>query len=585
MNTFPMLWAILTQKQKKKSLALFILILFSSCLEILGLGLIVPLIAAMTSMDYIIDNKYLSFILHSWPNLSHENIVYGILGTTVIVYLFKTIFLVIVSWIQAGFILKLQADVSRRLFRSYLLRPWLLYKQDNSSLYIQNVNNEVQLLTSSGFGVVFEILSNCVLATLALTVLLAAEPIATSIILLIMGGAFVLFQQLSKVRVHHWGRIRKEHEANRLKCLQQGVNCAKEIKLWGCFDFFINQFHVHSEKLIYSGRWQSALRSFPKYFFEFLAILNISILIFSLLIGGYKLESIAPIVALFAAIFVRLMPCVNSILAGFHSLRYISSTIHMIHEELKQPHINNGDFGHEQIDRRINLDFRNIHFQYYGQNSPALCNINLQIPHGHFLGIIGESGAGKSTLVDITLGLITPTKGSILANGHDIQSNLTSWQKHIGYVPQKIYLLDDTLRRNIAFGLLDNEINDEQIISCIKQAQLNDFFAKLPEGLDTVLGDDGSFLSGGERQRIALARALYRQPSVLILDEATSSLDSETELGVMNAIKQLKGKCTIISVTHRLTSVKDYDSLIRINKGTIQASYDNIYALISNDAY
>ena len=502
--------------------------------------------------------------------MTQETIIYAILGAMVCIYLVKTIFLLGLAWIQAGFNLKTQADLSKSLLHSYLSRPWLLYKQNNSASYMQNINNEVQILMQSGFGAALEIITHAMLLIMAVFLMFLVEPLGTLVMIIIIGMAFAGFQHLSRIRVSHWGQIRKEHEALRLQRLQQTLNSAKEIKLWNCTEFFTEKFHRHSINLIYAGRWQSTLRRFPRLVFELLAVIGLSIAIIIMILSGTALDHIAPVIALFAAIFMKLMPSANSILTGLHSIRFIQETIDTVSEELSTSYdVAKGSNLKDNALAKADIALDQLTFSYPEKSSPALQDINLDIPHGTSVGIIGTSGAGKSTLIDTILGLLKPDDGLVSVNGTNIVDNLKNWQTHIGYVPQSIYLLDDTLRRNIAFGLDDTDIEEDTVLRAAKHAQLDTLIKNFPEGLDTIIGEDGGRLSGGEKQRIALARALYREPSVLILDEATSALDTQTEKNVMQAVQNLKGARSIIIITHRLSTIQDCDMVVKIENGNI----------------
>jgi len=581
LNQFQKLWQLLTMPQKKTVFFLFVLILLGTIMEMIGVGLVVPLVGAMTKPDFVEGIKFFAPLKIVFAGLSQESIVFVLLGSMVCIYLLKTVFLMYLAWVQAGFNLNIQASLSKLLFSSYLKRPWLLYQKDNSSSYVQNVNNEVQILVQQGVGAALELITNVFLLIGVTILLFAIEPIGTLIIAVSIFIAFFGFQHLSRLRILKWGRIRKEHETLRLQRLQQGLNSAKEIKLRHCEKFFVDKFHEHSLNLIYAGRWQSTLRKFPRYFFELLAVAGLSVAIIYMAMSGKDLENIAPIIALFAAVFIKLMPSVNSILTNIHSIRYIEPTIETIHDELCSQ---NSDIQiQEQHGADIfteiagsAIDLRHVNFVYPEKKDPVLEDVNIHISKGASVGIIGTSGAGKSTLIDLVLGLIAPASGVIEVNGRDINGGLKSWQEQIGYVPQSIYLLDDTLRNNIAFAQEEDDIDEKSLSYAIKQAQLERLVDNLPEGTSTIIGEDGSQLSGGEKQRIALARALYRNPSVLLLDEATASLDPQTESDVMEAVQRLKGTHTILIVTHRLSTIKDCDIVIQIEKGQVIKVADNI---------
>jgi ABC-type multidrug transport system fused ATPase/permease subunit len=287
---------------------------------------------------------------------------------------------------------------------------------------------------------------------------------------------------------------------------------------------------------------------------------------------GVELTSIVPTLGLFAAAAFRLMPSVSRVLASVQAVRYAMPVINTLHEELKlaapEPAIRTTDQG-RRFYREIRLT--DVAYSYPGADTPALHGLTLAIKKGESVGFIGSSGSGKSTLVDVILGLLPPSNGSVLVDGQDIQEQLRTWQDQIGYVPQSIYLTDDTLRRNVAFGIPDEHIDDAAVQRAIRDAQLEEFVGGLPNGVESIVGERGIRLSGGQRQRIGIARALYHDPSVLVMDEATSALDATTESGVMEAVTALRGSKTILIVAHRLTTVGQCDRIYRLESGTVVA--------------
>ena len=311
----------------------------------------------------------------------------------------------------------------------------------------------------------------------------------------------------------------------------------------------------------------------PRLWLELLAVLSLVLLIFSMMAQGYNLKGIIPILGLFAAAAFRLMPSVNRILSSILTLRSGLPVINTIYNELEHEREYNyqqynGVMPSESFQKIIEFD--EVNYIYPEAHAPALRNLSLIIGKGETIGIIGTSGAGKTTLVDVLLGLLTPHIGQVKVDGVDIQKNLRNWQRQIGYVPQTIYISDDTLRNNIAFGLSEKQIDEHAVESAVRSAQLTDFIRTLPDGLNTVVGERGVRLSGGQRQRIGIARALYHNPAVLVMDEATSALDSATEKEVMLAVSALRGDKTIIIVAHRTTTVAICGKIYKLENGGIE---------------
>ena len=312
------------------------------------------------------------------------------------------------------------------------------------------------------------------------------------------------------------------------------------------------------------------LQALPRLWLELLAVVGLAGLVVVMLGQENTVESILPTMGVFAAAAFRLMPSVNRMLRALQSVRYSLPVINTLNNEFHNyEQYNKKSQSHAHILYRNELKLESVGFRYEAANKKSLMNINILVKKGTSVGIIGKSGSGKSTLIDVLLGLLKPENGQVLIDGCDIQSHLRDWQDQIGYVPQSIYLTDDTLRRNIAFGIPADKIDDESVMNAVKSAQLDDFIETLPNGLDEDVGERGIRLSGGQRQRIGIARALYHNPSVLVLDEATSSLDAETEKSVMDAVRGLQGKKTIIIVAHRLTTVQHCDYIYRLEAGNV----------------
>ena len=367
-----------------------------------------------------------------------------------------------------------------------------------------------------------------------------------------------------------WGEARQFHEGLRVQHLQQALGGAKEVKLLGREDEFLSQFKTHNYRSAKAGELQAMVKALPRYWLEFLCVLGLLTLVVVMIQQGKPLNSIVPTLGIFAAAAFRVMPSVNRVLSAFQSIRFSLPVISMLYDQL----CSNIDYTNKKdclsgIEIQDIIKLESVCFTYPLSSCSSLTDINISIPCGSMTGFIGTTGAGKSTLVDIILGLLTPDKGKVSVDDIDIHNNLRGWQKQIGYVPQNIYLTDDTLRRNIAFGIADEQINEDRVCNALIAAQLDSFVRKLPFGLNTMVGERGVRLSGGQRQRIGIARALYHEPAVLVLDEATSSLDTETEHDVMNAVNAMHGKKTILIVTHRLATVENCDQLYRLDQGKL----------------
>ena len=566
------IWGLLTSAERRSAVVLLGLMLIGMALEMLGVGLIVPAIVLLTQPDFISTYPALQPILQALGNPDHQTLVIwamlGLLG----VYLFKTLFLAFLTWRQMRFAFGVQAQLSQRLFTAYLRQPYTFHLQRNSAQLIRNAINEVNLFTFSLMIPGMTLLTEGLVLPGLCILLLVVEPLGALIVIGVLGMSAWGFHRLTRGRITRWGEMRQHHEGLRIQHLQQGLGGAKDVKLLGRESDFLEQYSIHNTQSARMLQLQQTLQQLPRLWLELLAVAGLVILVLAMLAQGREFSAVLPILGLFAAAAFRLMPSVNRVLGSLQSLRYGLAVINTLHEELAlaAPAVSKASAA--RLPFRGKLEFDQVTYTYPGGHAPALKETSLAICRGETVGIIGASGAGKSTLVDILLGLLVPDSGEVRLDGENIQRSLRNWQDQIGYVPQSIFLTDDSLRRNVAFGLPVEQIDEAAVRRAVRAAQLEEFVDGLPQGLDTVVGERGIRLSGGQQQRIGIARALYHDPAVLVLDEATSSLDTATEREVMQAVHALQGTKTILIVAHRLSTVEHCDRLYRLEQGRIVAT-------------
>jgi ATP-binding cassette, subfamily B, bacterial PglK len=573
------IWSMLAHRERRNAIVLLGLMLIGMMLETLGVSLVIPALALLTQGDISLRYPAFQQVSAALENPSQQTLVIGGMLVLVGVYLIKAMFLALLAWCQMRFAFGVQAQLSQRLFAVYLHQPYTFYLQRNSAQLIRNVINEVSMISGNAILPVIMLLTEGLVLIGLCGLLLAVEPQGALIVVSVLGAAAWVFHRLTHGSIEHWGKARQYHEGLRLQHLQQGLGGAKDVKMFGREADFLRQYRIHNDQSAHVAQMQSTLQQLPRLWLELLAVSGLAILVISMLIQNRPLEAVLPTLGLFAAAAFRLMPSVSRILGAVQALRFGMPMIDVLHTELnlKIPDA----AGNQKTSAPFHsiIELSHVSYTYPAAASAALKDISLLIKRGESVGFIGASGAGKSTLVDIILGLLTPEKGVVLVDAKDIQQNLRNWQEQIGYVPQSIYLTDDTLRRNVAFGLPNEQIDDAAVKRAIQSAQLEDFVSNLPDGLMTMVGERGIRLSGGQRQRIGIARALYHDPAVLLLDEATSSLDTETEHGVMQAVKALKGNKTILIVAHRLSTVDHCDRLYRIEKGVLVDTVGTIGAV------
>lgn len=565
MSTARRLWHILAPASRRAALALSVLMLFGMLLETLGVGAIVPAISLLTSSTP--TARFPSWLAPIGAWSPGERIVWAmfvLLG----IYVVKAGFLAMLAWRQAKFAFAVQSDVSKRLFSGYLNQPWTFHLQRNSAQLLRNTTTEVSNLSNVIQSCLTIATEGSVLVGLT-ALLLVVEPVGSSVVIGALGVAAWLFHASTRSWLLAWGEARHRHDGYRLQHLQQGLGGVKDAKLLGREENFLAQFDRHNQEVARMGRRQFTLQQMPRLWLELLAVLGLAALVTVMVGRGRPADALLPTLALFAAAAFRLMPSVVRIMNAAQLIRYNLAAIDTLDQELRLV---------EQSDRaRTASPFRfesaivldHVHFQYATAAAPALVDVSLAIRRGTSVGFVGGSGAGKSTLVDVILGLLSPSSGRIFVDGADIATNLRGWQDQIGYVPQSIFLTDDSIRRNVAFGLADDLIDDAAVWRAVRSAQLDQFVNGLPAGLQTVVGERGVQLSGGQRQRIGIARALYHDPAVVVLDEATSALDHVTEQGIMDAVQALHGSKTFLIVAHRLSTIEHCDVLFRLDSGKL----------------
>lgn len=564
------LWQILTPDERRRALTLLFLMFIGMLLETLGISLVIPVFHLISRPDFDSAIPGLRPIFIAMGNPRHETIVVVAVIMLVVVYLFKGVFLAFLSWREMRFAFGLQAEISQRLFATYLGQPYTFHLQRNSAELIRNIIGEVA-----------QLIANCILPALVLVaetlvliglcvLLLAMEPLGALVVLAVVGIAGWGFHRLSREYLTQWGATRQIHEGLRLQHLQEGLGGAKDVLVLGREQEFLNQYAEHNMRTARVTQLQKTLQQLPRLWLEILAISGLAVLVLVMLAQGRALNLIVPILGLFAAAAFRLLPSANRIISAIQSLRYGMPVIDILHAELQLAPMPNLRESRKTSRFGEALTFHCVSYTYPNAPQPALFELSLRINRGESVGVIGSSGAGKSTLVDILLGLLSPDCGSVRVDGIDIRQNLRQWQDQIGYVPQTIFLSDDSLRRNIAFGVSEKQIDEQAIRRVIHAAQLEALVNTLPQGLDTPVGERGVRLSGGQRQRIGIARALYHDPAVLILDEATSALDVSTEQDVMHAIRALHGSKTIVIVAHRLSTVAHCDRIYHLEHGKLE---------------
>lgn len=568
-----LVWRVLTRHERRNLIGILVLMLIGTVLETFSLGLVVPAVGLLTQPNYLQKFPSVDEFL-GFP--TQTQFVLGSMVFLVVVYITKTVFLIWSLWVQRGYSNLVSIRIGKQLFEIYLHQPYSFHLRRNSALLIRNSQNSGVMMTGI-IDPLLTIFSDALVTSGLFVLLMILEPRGTIVTVTVFGVSAWLFRQFTNHRIRRWGEAQNFHKGMILQHLQQGFGGVKEVKVLGVEDHFVTLYteHLTGNAVVY--RRFSVAQALPRFGLEILTIFGLAVLVAMMVGSGRELTAILPVLGLFAAAAFRLLPAVNRVIGNLQIINLTRPMVDEIYSDLALPQLESRSRSdHEDFSSKIEV--RDVSFIYESAPAPALVSVSLHVNRGEAVGLVGPSGSGKSTLVDVVLGLLAPQSGQVVVDDKDIQLNLRGWQDQIGYVPQSIFLTDDTLRRNVAFGLPKNEINDEAVRAAIRSAQLEDFVSTLPAGLETVVGERGVRLSGGQRQRIGIARALYHNPAVLVLDEATSSLDTETEHDVMQAVRALQGDKTVIIVAHRLSTVEYCDRLYRLEDARIvdQGSFQEV---------
>lgn len=573
---------ILSEKQKRQFIGIFFVGLGCALFETVGVTAVLPFVQAVTTPDTILNQKYLSPIFRFFDITDGNTVILFVGVGIILIYLFKNIYLIAANYIQNIYQCHFYEDISIRLLNSYLKRPYSYFITTTSSTIIQAIQNDSNRVYDV-LNIFYSIISQGFTILLLSILLIASDAFMALGILFITGSCFLLVTFGFKKKMADYGVISRNAKAEQYKYLYQPIMGNKDIKVMQRSDFFIGCFNEATHKVTKSTIVYSFVTSLPERIIETIAIAGIIGVVCIRIQMGVDATSFIPQLAVFAVAAFRILPATSKCVGYFQTLVFyrpaLDASYHDMvafneyEEKFKQYYIEEQERVKE---RNISLDhlrFENsvvidkISWKYENSKEDVIKDLSMTIHKGEAVAFIGASGAGKTTLADIILGLLKPPTGDIYMDGVDIFAIPVAWSKIIGYVPQSVYLIDDSIRANVTFGLDDKDISDDAVWEALDKAQIKDYIMKQPDGLDTMVGERGIRFSGGQKQRIAIARALYHDPDILVLDEATSALDGETERALMEAIDHLHGIKTLIIIAHRLSTIKNCDKIYEIRDG------------------
>ncbi|SHI32436.1 ABC-type multidrug transport system, ATPase and permease component [Butyrivibrio fibrisolvens DSM 3071] len=582
MDELKKLRAIFTHKQKADSLVLLIFIVIGTAFELLGVSMILPVINSILDKDTILDEDPYKSVAGILGIDNPNTFVFVLLMSLIVLYIVKNIYLIFMYNRQYKYIYSNMRFLSTKLMRFYLGQSYSYHKKKNSSELLRNVNQDVADFFGTIQALVFLVTEGLTVTALIIYLFIKDKTI-TIAVGFILAILVLLFLKVYKKHLGLMGQKNRFFEAQVNKWVQQAFNGIKEVKVMNKEDFFFRKYDEAFAGRVKSEYTYHTMVSIPKPVIEAGAMCSLLGAISIKLLLGVNTHYFIPTISIFAVASIRMLPSFNRITEYLGTISYQKAAITSIYNdflEMKEAEKSQNG-GLERSKKKLSLKevlhLQNVSFHYDDSDRMILDDISFDIKKNTSVAFIGQSGAGKTTLADIILGVLEPSDGQILADDINIEDKLDEWHNAIGYIPQNIYLMDDTIARNVAFGLSDEEIDMERLERACQRAQLTDTLKELPDGLNTVVGEHGVRFSGGQRQRIGIARALYNEPEILILDEATSALDNETEAAVMEAIDALHGEMTLIVIAHRLSTIRNCDFVYKIGKGKAELQPKGAY--------
>jgi ATP-binding cassette, subfamily B, bacterial PglK len=573
------LWYILTPQEKMEGIFLLCAMVLGAFFETVSIGLVIPLIAVLREPDLVFKTQYLQPLL-SDLNIHEPRQLFFLLGPALIgLFAVKTGYLIYFYRWLFRYAMKKEVKLARQLLAGYLSAPYTLLLQRNSAELIGVTTRSVEEFCSGFLVNLLTVVGELLVLAALTSLLMFVEPLATMGALVVLALPTAVVYRSTQHRLGAAGRNAEQSWSSMVQWAEQAIRSVKETRITGRGSFFVDQHSYHVRHFTASLRSLAFLSAFPRLVIDTLAISAMVAIAAILLRGGEDLQSILPLLGMFTLAAVRLIPSTSRVSSSLAQVRYRYASTEVIYRELLalQQRASNPLAGSARehvppMPFRRALVMEQLSYCYPATRRAAIDDVSLEIPKGHWIAIIGPSGAGKTTLVDLILGLLVPSSGRILVDGRDLHDNVAGWQRNIGYLPQSVYMIDASVRRNVAFGVPEDEIDDGRVWQALRAAQVDHLVHSLPGKLNAPVGEHGDRLSGGERQRLGIARALYSDPEVLVIDEATANLDPGTEAAIVDAIGKLRGKKTIIVITHRPAFVRNCDYVYMLAEGRIRNS-------------
>ena len=570
--------AILDRQQKTKIAGLLVLILIGGLLETAGVSLILPVLSAILDEEGFAANETVRYFMDLFGFEQVRGFTYFLLAILIFMYVFKALYLVVSTYIQSRFVNNNRCRCTTNLLSQYLNRPYEYYLYAETSTILRTIYGDMDNI--------FNLLLQCMNLAAELVVsvclgvfLLFMDFKMMAVVVGLLLGVTIFITKVVKPRLNRVGESARGAQADLYKWILQSVTGIKDVKVYNKESYFTGRYRISSSEYAGYQVKNNVLTNLPRLLIETVAIVGILMYILISMAAGIDLKSLIPLISAFALAAMRLLPSVNRVNTYMANIAFYESALDYIYENVDTedlrrqeekdiPGLTEKTISPVTLKKEIRLS--DITFSYPNTDKKIFDRADMVIPVGKSIGVVGASGAGKTTIVDVLLGLLQLQGGTITSDGKSIFDNYGSWLSHVGYIPQSIYMLDDSIRNNIAFGIKEEDIDDARVWDVLEQAQMKQFVEELPDKLDSQIGERGVRISGGQRQRLGIARALYHDPELLIFDEATSALDTDTETAIMEAIDILHGQKTMVIIAHRLRTIENCDMIYEVKDGKIQ---------------
>lgn len=565
------LMVLLDGKQKRTMILLVFMMLIGAILEVFSVATVIPVANIVFMPEEIHENKLLSAAYEMFGFESDKAFGIAVMLLLIVAFVLKNIYIYFMQKAMYHFVYTNQFRTSERMMKNYMRRGYEFYLNADTAVIQRSITSDVNNM----YGLILallQLISESIVFVVLSVVLLVSDPLMTIIIASLLGITLLIIKVVIKPIMHRAGEDNQEYYSNLFKWINQTVIGIKEVKIGGREKYFIDTYAEYGKGYVNAVQRYTLYNNIPRLVIETVCVAGIVAYLLFLFLNGGQTENLLDIIAAFGVALMRMMPCANRINNQLNSISYFEPFFMGVSDNLqdeidgKNTDVSVFEVQKEKLPVKNEIVMKDISYKYPNTEKWILKNANVTIPIGSAVGIVGETGSGKSTFVDVLLGLLVMQKGEITADGQNIfeGNNYRKWLKNVGYIPQTVFMIDDTIRKNVAFGIPEDEIDEERVWEVLKEAQLDEFVNSLPEGLETGIGERGIRLSGGQRQRISIARALYDDPAVLVLDEATSALDNDTEKAIMDSINHLHGKKTLIIIAHRLQTIEKCDAVYRI---------------------